>query len=419
MGPFVDTTLYPNAYLSWKTTVPLSANPIGTSVCCVYPQHRSPIVFAVLELCVALGLSLLLLPASASAESDHCDAPPSDCVAVRPLFAEMGCISQDRMDLTVGSDSMPGIMSHCQCQDCNSTRFANQFYNPRTDCEAYQPRWRATSSFFALARVTPSPGVLVRDSTNPIRQINRDSFKFDWAPGIELSMKRIEWNENSFELRFMGFDTLTANAATPAGGTAEITATPPVFVSDITSIEASYRSDLYSIEANWQFVTYKPFQYIAGIRYIGFNERLNTEFFSTTSPATCRTTTHNDLYGVQVGVTSVPDMPLLDCRWLTWSAKLGLYGNDAEQTSILTGTVGQRADSPADTASFAGEFNIGMEIPLTTCIRVSGGYTLFLLERVAVATDQLEVTNFFMGTGSDDQGNALFHGGRFALTLMF
>ena len=217
----------------------------------------------------------------------------------------------------------------------------------------------------------------------------------------------------------MGIDSLVANTATVAGGTAEIKAALPVFISDVTSLEATYRSDLYSLEANWQFVTYCPFQYIAGIRYIGFDERLNTKLNSPTSPVTYRTITHNDLYGVQVGVTSIPDMPLFDCRWLTWSAKIGLYGNDAEQTSILTGTVGQRADSPADTATFAGEFNIGMEIPLTHCVSVSGGYTLFLLERVAIATDQLQATNFFSGTGSDDTGNAVFHGGSFALTYRY
>jgi len=55
---------------------------------------------------------------------------------------------------------------------------------------------------------------------------------------------------------------------------------------------------------------------------------------------TYQTKTRNDLYGVQVGITSIPDLPLLDCRSLTWSAKGGLYGNNAEQKSILNGTVG-------------------------------------------------------------------------------
>ena len=399
--------------------MPLSVEHTGTSVGCVSPQRRAPCVSAILRLCVTLGMSILLFSAPATAEPNSCDGTPYEGGTLCPLLGEMGCISQDRMDITVGSDSMPGVMSHCQCQDCNSTRFTNQFYNARTDCEAYQPQWRATSRFLAITRVTPSSGVLVSDSTNPIRQINRDDLKFDWAPGIDLSISRIQWNENSFSLRFMGIDSLVANTATVAGGTAEIKAALPVFISDVTSLEATYRSDLYSLEANWQFVTYCPFQYIAGIRYIGFDERLNTKLNSPTSPVTYRTITHNDLYGVQVGVTSIPDMPLFDCRWLTWSAKIGLYGNDAEQTSILTGTVGQRADSPADTATFAGEFNIGMEIPLTHCVSVSGGYTLFLLERVAIATDQLQATNFFSGTGSDDTGNAVFHGGSFALTYRY
>ena len=91
---------------------------------------------------------------------------------------------------------------------------------------------------------------------------------------------------------------------------------------------------------------------------------------------TYQTKTRNDLYGVQVGITSIPDLPLLDCRSLTWSAKGGLYGNNAEQKSILNGTVGQR-------------------------------------------TDRLTSTNFFTGTGSDNQGNALFHGVTAGLTVRF
>ncbi len=372
-----------------------------------------------LKWCVIMAFSLLWLPATPAAECESCDDAICQCITPYVPLGEMGCISNDTMDLTVGSDSMPGVMSHCQCQDCNSTRFENQFCDARTNCEGYQPQWLAASRVLAFTRVTPSAGVLISDSTNPIRQINRDSFKFDWELGIDLSLRRIRWNENSFELRFMGIESLVANTTTVAGGTTEIHAAVPIFVSDITSIDASYTSDLYGLEANWQFVTYCPFQYIAGIRYIGFNEQLNIDLNSPTSPVTYRATTQNDLYGVQVGVTSIPDMPLLDCRWLTWSAKIGLYGNDAEQTSILTGSVGQRADSPADTAAFAGEFKIGLEVPLTNCIRVSSGYTLFLMERVAVASDQLQATNFFTGTGSDDEGNALFHGGSVALTLQF
>ena len=112
-------------------------------------------------------------------------------------------------------------------------------------------------------------------------------------------------------------------------------------------------------------------------------------------------------------------MPLFDCQWLTWSAKFGLYGNDADQTSTLTGAVGQRADASADTAAFVGEFKIGLEFPLTRCLTLSCGYDVFLMERVAIATDQLQATNFFTGTGSDNEGNALFHGASIGATLSF
>ncbi|MDE0864579.1 MAG: hypothetical protein OSA98_12395 [Rubripirellula sp.] len=98
--------------------------------------------------------------------------------------------------------------------------------------------------------------------------------------------------------------------------------------------------------------------------------------------------TRNDFHGVQVGITSIPDLPLLDCRSLRWSAKGGLYGNDSEQKSILNGTVGQRSDAPANSAAFIAGFNVGLELPVTDCLTISGGYGLLIMERVAIASDR-------------------------------
>jgi len=400
-------------------TVPLSVFSTGVYIPCVFPQRCMAITHAALKWCMLVTLSLILTSEMYATECESCDVSDCRCATSSVPLTDMGCTSNDTMDLTVGSDSLPGVMSNCRCRDCNSTRFSNQFRDRYATCKGYQPQWVGIARGLAFTRTTPSAGVLISDSTNPIRQINRDDFRFGWEPGIDLSLRRIRWTENSFEFRFIGIESLVARSSTPAGGTTEIHAALPVFASDITSIDATYQTDLYGIEANWQFVTYCPFQYIAGIRYIGLDEHLTAELNSATAPVTYRTTTQNDLYGVQVGITSIPDMPLFDCRWLSWSAKLGLYGNDAEQTSVLTGAVGQRADCPADTAAFVGEFRLGMDLPLTNCISVSGGYNLFLMERVAIATDQLQATNFFTGTGSDDEGNALFHGATAAITARF
>ena len=387
-----------------KPPVPSIAPEPGRYPACGFP-HRSRLTEYLLVFCITLTCNTIIF--TSSIQADECDQ------------CDMGCTAGDQLDTRVGSDTLPGVMSNCGCPDCRSSRFENQFRSRVEHCEAYQPQWLAVGRGLAYSRTTQSAHVLISDSTNPIRQINRDSFKFGWEPGLDLSMRRIKWNENSFELRFMGLETLTAIATTTTGGSTELHSALPVFVSDITSIDATYQSELYGVEANWQFVTYCPFQYILGVRYIGLDEDLTANLQSPTAPVTYRTTTQNDLYGVQVGITSIPDMPLFDCQWLTWSAKFGLYGNDADQTSTLTGAVGQRADASADTAAFVGEFKIGLEFPLTRCLTLSCGYDVFLMERVAIATDQLQATNFFTGTGSDNEGNALFHGASIGATLSF
>jgi len=368
-----------------------------------------------------LLVATLAFPSLTHAVDCHeCDAPLCDCVGSIPVtvLGDMGCPSADLTNDS-GSDTMPGVMSDCQCHKCNSTRFANQFRKPIDRCQAYRPQCLAIGRALAFTRVTPSPGVLINDTTNPMQQLNRDSLSFGWEPGIDLTIRREHWTENAFEVRFTGIDQLEATSRVTVGGPVEIHAAVPIFAPDITSIDTRYESDLYSLEANWHFVTYCPFRYIAGLRYLGFDEELTALMDSPTVPMTYRTHTRNDLYGVQVGITSIPDVPLLDCKWLTWSAKLGLYGNDAEQTTILEGTVGQRTDAPADAAAFVGEFHIGMELPLTHHLTISSGYGMLILERVAIASDQLQSTDLFSGTGSDNEGNALFHGARAAITVRY
>ena len=270
-----------------------------------------------------------------------------------------------------------------------------------------------------MNRATQSSLVLMEDTTNPIRQLNADAFDFGWEPGIDLSVKRIRWDENEFEVRFFGLQEINASETVNANGLVELYSNPPLFAPDVDRIDAHYSCDVYSIEANWNFVTYLPFKYIAGFRYLGFDDKLTATLGSSTGSVLYNTVTRNDLYGVQVGITSIPDCALFECPWLTWSAKAGLYGNDADQKSIFTGIVGQRTDDSVDSTAVVGELQIGLRYPLTRSLSINGGYRMLILERIAVASDQLQHLDFFAKTGSDNEGNAVFHGASVSVSFQY
>ena len=187
----------------------------GCYPACGFPLRSSRTAF-ILVFCITLTCNTTII--TSSIQADECDQ------------CDMGCTAGDQLDTRVGSDTLPGVMSNCGCPDCRSSRFENQFRSRVEHCEAYQPQWLAVGRGLAYSRTTQSAHVLISDSTNPIRQINRDSFKFGWEPGLDLSMRRIKWNENSFELRFMGLETLTAIATTTTGGSTELHSALPVFV---------------------------------------------------------------------------------------------------------------------------------------------------------------------------------------------
>lgn len=307
-------------------------------------------------------------------------------------------------------------------QGCSCGANGNQFHadgggGSRIGCVGLIPQWYANGSVLIMNRITKSSNVLMQDTTNPIRQLNADAFDFGWQGGLDLSIKRMRWDEKEFEIRFFGLEEMTASTSVATNGLVEVFSSPPVFAPEVNRIDARYTSDLYGIEANWHFVTYLPFKYLAGFRYLGFDDDLSTTLTTNTNPILYRTVTRNDLYGAQVGIRSVPDCALLDCHWLTWSAKAGIYGNDASQKSIFTGTLGQRADDSADSTAFVGELELGFRYPLTQCFTLVAGYRLLILEQVAVGSDQLEKLNFFDGSGSNDHGNAIFHGASIGITF--
>jgi hypothetical protein len=269
-----------------------------------------------------------------------------------------------------------------------------------------------------MDRLRDDFGVLIESTSNPINQVNAEDFRFDWQLGLDVSASQVCWDENQFEVRFLGLREFTANQHVDLGlSEGRINSDPPVFVPDLQSIDASLESQVYGFELNYHFVTYCPFNYIAGFRYVSFDEDLAARMNSNLDSSVYQTTTRNDLYGLQLGIENAPDLPLFGWRCLTWFGKVGIYGNDTQQRTILDTGLGQIVSESPDTSAVVWEFGVGLDLPLSECFSFQCGYSGLILDRVSVATDQLPKIDFLNATGSDNRGTVMFHGATLAITF--
>lgn len=279
-------------------------------------------------------------------------------------------------------------------------------------CDGAAPRYRLRAGAVWMQRVKDDWNVLIESTANPLRQLNADRFDFDWEPGLDLSFSRICWDDHQCEIRFLGLREFEAGQQIDIQGSdVRINSSPPVFVPAVNSIDSNHSCDLYGFELNWHYVTYRPFNYIFGFRYLGLDEQMSALLNTPVQTHGLQVATQNRLYGMQFGIESVPELPLFDWHCLTWFAKAGIFGNDADQKTVLaTSQLGQIVNESPDTSAVVWEFGVGLDLPLSDCVSVQGGYSALIVDRIAVAADQLETIDFLQASGSDNRGTVMFHG---------
>lgn len=322
-------------------------------------------------------------------------------------------IQRDRVDADAG------ICDECACDTSISDELAQRRARYFSSCRGLHPRCEARVGGVYMNRVGEDFRVLIESTANPIRQVNAEAFDFAWEPGLDLSIRRLAWDDDQFEFRFLGVRGFSADQRVDTGGSeVRINSDPVFFIPDVDSINATYDSDLYGFELNWHCVTYCPFNYVAGFRYLALDESLRVELNSDPGSYLCRTETRNDLYGMQIGITNSPEMPIFGWSCLSWFAKVGIFGNDATQSTVLdTNVLGQIVNSSPAVASVVWDFGLGLDLPISDRFSIQGGYGALILDRVTVASDQLSQIDFINATADETRGTVMFHGGNLALVL--
>ena len=147
----------------------------------------------------------------------------------------------------------------------------------------------------------------------------------------------------------------------------------------------------------------------AGFRYLELDEHFHADLDAAVLPTTYDTETQNRLYGLQVGTES--SLFNHGCWSFDGTAKLGIFANaSAQNTTLDTGVVTVNSNDRNDGATFLAELGIMGRRAISRNADFMVGYNAMWIETVTLASDQVGATNFFTGTGIDDNGGAFYHG---------
>jgi hypothetical protein len=256
---------------------------------------------------------------------------------------------------------------------------------------------------------------------------------FDNGPGFRVLVGR-EINECwSIEAAYLGISDVSASASVRDTNSLAIPGDLGLASLDFFNaarFQVDYSTRLHSLELNllrecdvregclgWCRRT----SVLAGLRYLAWDEGFNIHPGDPdTGQSDYNIKTTNDLYGVQVGLQCDGER---SCRRLGWDAvaKVGVYGNDAQQTQyvndfpmgfLLRDLATQAPVSTSGTsAAFVGELGVAATARITDRLTARIGYNMLWVEGIALASNQLDFTfTPTSGTTLRRGGGAFLHG---------
>lgn len=279
------------------------------------------------------------------------------------------------------------------------------------DCQ-WSPGWTVTADALLLKRRDPSGPALMFDSDKAIQVLDASDLDFPVQGGVDLSLTRRLAGKHELELRYFGVDRWNTAAviATNAGDLLQVNAALPVLTFAGTAVHASSSSTLHNVELNAQHRLGDWLTALGGFRYAELDEHMAIELAGAPIPFSYDTRTRNRLWGGQLGA----DLVLWDCGgpWTVEAVgKAGIFGNSAgHDSSYSTGVFAPVAGGRKTTTAFIGELGVAALCHLTEHVAIRGGYRLLWIDGVALATDQVAVSDFLAHTGIDGSGDVFYHG---------
>ena len=277
------------------------------------------------------------------------------------------------------------------------------------------PCWTARAAMVMMKRTKPSHRILFQDPLDPARNFDRGEFQFDFEYGVDASMARRLNHCNDLQFRYLrifnGWDS-SATGSTYSNPGLVVRSSPPLFLTPGRDVLATYDSELGSYELNLRRRFNDHLTLLMGFRYTEVDERFRADLPGP-GPilGTYDTATENRLFGLQFGGEAV----LWDCGGrlrIDNILKAGIFANaSGEQNTLLdTGAAVFTASDRTEELAFVGEVGFYAVFRLTDHVSIRGGYQAMVIEGLALAPDQVAVTDFTAGNGIDAGGNLFYHG---------
>lgn len=280
-----------------------------------------------------------------------------------------------------------------------------------------------------LFRAGPDEGRLFFTPGNAVEQINSAEFGFDAASGFESAV--LFYDQQSFtdlEIKAMWADEWAAETSQAFSGvTVQIAADPVLGTSGPRIGTSRLTSQFGSVELNARRRMGQGYQgvtLVGGLRLLRVNEGLNTALLDPANvlpPELISTQTQNDLYGLQLGIDStLIGRP----QWcISVSARTGLYANDTDQqttlTSLATPPVTFSAGGDSRDLAWHAEIGVVGKWQLNGLTNITFGYRAIYVDGLALAPEQLAVTDFLTTTGLSSDSHLLLHAATVGVELSY
>jgi hypothetical protein len=282
------------------------------------------------------------------------------------------------------------------------------------------PGWTIRAGGLIMERSQPNDAVLVTNSFSPGGDVllNASDFDFGFAGGFEIDAIRhnvfgTSWDPEVRLFSLDGWSAQTDSVSAPAGSVVQY-ATPignPFYPGNIS---ASLASELKSVEFNVRRQTRDWLTVLAGVRYVELNEQglaILQDIGPGLNLATHAIDADNHLWGGQIGA----DATALEFGRFQFGAvgKAGIYSNDCGNRVAVSQMSGPSfgSDSRENHTSFVGELGATGTCAITERWSGRAAYQLFWVDGVALASDQVAVSDPARSAATvDSSGTAFYHG---------
>jgi hypothetical protein len=278
--------------------------------------------------------------------------------------------------------------------------------------------WRVDPDVLILHRSTPGTRTVFTDPASGADLFDASALKFGFVAGPQLSISILDCDGWGFESKsfFISDWSVTKdvpNSALPLGAANLAVDEYENLALANGHFEALAR--LYSGEWNFRMPMFGNFSFLAGLRYISMTDRYQGSGTNVTTLNTAAETitTHNHLYGFQLGADGIicqhPD------RWkIMGFVKGGIYANDADQGTVVYdpgGLGAQAVSNNIDVATFVGEAGLTGYVQINKHLSATAGYQVMFISSVAQPVNQISGMNLSIPSSAvDTSAGLLYHG---------